>query len=83
MVVVRILEYPNNFSFRLKPEAAIQRYSVKKGLKKINPIFKGKQLMLESCFFKYCKLEVCNFIKKRFQHWCFPVNFATFFKILF
>ena len=28
-------------------------------------------------------LKVCNFIKKRLQHRCFPVNIAEFLKNLF
>ena len=40
-------------------------------LKKI-VIFTGKQL----CW----SLNAFNFIKKRFQHWCFPVNIAKFLR---
>ena len=31
--------------------------------------------MLESLFNKVAGLKAYNFIKKRFQHKCFPVNF--------
>ena len=34
--------------------------------------------MLESLFNKDAFMKVCNFIEKRFQHQCFPVNFAKF-----
>ena len=34
--------------------------------------------MLESLFNKVTGLKACNFIKKRLQHMCFPVNIAKF-----
>ena len=34
--------------------------------------------MLESLFKKVAGLKACNFIKKRPQHRCFPVNIAKF-----
>ena len=38
--------------------------------------------MLESFFFtKVAVLQDCNFIKKRFQHSCFPVNVAKFLRL--
>ena len=36
--------------------------------------------MLESLFNKVVKLKPWNFIKKRLQHRCFPVNIATYLK---
>ena len=36
--------------------------------------------MLESFFNQVAGLRVCNFIKKRFQHRCFSMNFAKFLK---
>ena len=39
--------------------------------------------MLESIFKKAAGLKACNFIKKRLQHRCFPVNFAKFLRIPF
>ena len=36
--------------------------------------------MLESLFNKVAGLQACIFIKKRFQHRCFPVNIAKFLK---
>ena len=36
--------------------------------------------MLESLFNKIAGLQACNFIKKRLQHSCFPVNIVTLFK---
>ena len=38
--------------------------------------------MLESLFNKVTGLEPCNFIKKRLQHKCFPVNFCEFLRTL-
>ena len=32
--------------------------------------------MLQSIFNKVAGLKACNFIRKRFQHGCFPVNIA-------
>ena len=37
--------------------------------------------MLESLFNKVVDLKVCNFIKKRHQHRCFPVKFDKFLRI--
>ena len=36
--------------------------------------------MLEFLFNKVAGLQVCNFIKKRLKHRCFPVKFAKYFK---
>ena len=36
----------------------------------------GKKPILESLFNKVAGLQACIFIKKRFQHRCFPVNIA-------
>ena len=36
--------------------------------------------MLESIFNQVAGLQVCNFIKKRFQHRCFSANIAKFLK---
>ena len=37
--------------------------------------------VLESLFNKAGGLQVCNFIKKRLQHRCFPVIIAKFLRI--
>ena len=37
-----------------------------------------KTPVLEALFNKVTKPKPCNFIKKRLQHWCFPVEFAKF-----
>ena len=37
-----------------------------------------KTLVSESLFWKSCKSEAYNFIKKRLQHRCFPMNIAKF-----
>ena len=39
--------------------------------------------MLESLFKKVAGPQACNFIEKRFQHSCFPVKFAKFFRAHF
>ena len=38
--------------------------------------------MLDSFFNRVLRLQVCNFIKKRLQRRCFPVNIATFSKTI-
>ena len=42
-----------------------------------------KALLLESLFKKSTGLQVTNFIKKRFQHRCFPVNIVKFLRTAF
>ena len=37
--------------------------------------------VLESLFNKAAALQVCNFIKKRLQHRCFPVIIAKFLRV--
>ena len=39
--------------------------------------------MLESLFNNIVGLKACNFIKKRLQHRCFPLNIAKFLKTAF
>ena len=53
------------------------------GVLKNSANFTGKQPAFESLFNKVVGLEVCNFIKKRPQHRCFPVKFAKFFRTPF
>ena len=36
--------------------------------------------MLESLFNKVAGLQTCNYIKKRLQHSCFPVNIKKFLR---
>ena len=36
--------------------------------------------VLDSLFNKVVGLQACNFIKKKLQQWCFPVNIAKFLK---
>ena len=38
-----------------------------------------KTLLLEPLFNKVASLQACNFIKKRLQHRCFPMNITKFF----
>ena len=42
-----------------------------------------KMPVLESLFNKVACLKACNFIKKRLQYMCFPVNIAKFLRIPF
>ena len=39
-----------------------------------------KTHVLESLFNKISGLKVCNFIRKKLQHRCFPVNIAKFLR---
>ena len=48
-----------------------------KGVLKSPAVFTGKHV-LESLFKKVESLQACNFIKKRLQRRCFPVNVAKF-----
>ena len=42
-----------------------------------------KTHVLESLFNKISGLKVCNFIRKKLQHRCFPVNIAKFLRTAF
>ena len=42
--------------------------------------FNRKTPVLESLFNNVEGLQACNFIKKIFQHWCFPMKFAKFLR---
>ena len=42
-----------------------------------------KTLVLKSLLNKVAGRKTCNFIKKRLQHRCFPVNFGKFIKTYF
>ena len=59
------------------PEAVVQRCSEKKLLLKLCPEFTGKH-QCQSLFNKVAGLQTYNFIKKRCQQRCFPVNFVKF-----
>ena len=54
--------------------------SIKKVLKNF-AIFIGKQLCW-TLFNKFACFEAGNFVKKRLQHRCFPVNIAKVVKII-
>ena len=63
-------------------EAAVLRCSTKRVfLKTLQNV--QKNTLPESLFNKVAGLRVRKFIKKRFQHRCFPVNFAKFLRPLF
>ena len=42
--------------------------------------FRKKTSVSESIFRKVAGLQPCSYIKKRLQHWCFPVKFAKFLR---
>ena len=58
-----------------------RRFSVKKLLLKISQ-YPQETPVLESLFKKVAGLKACNFIKKRPEHRCFPVNIAKFLILL-
>ena len=66
----------NNFE---TPEAATGGVSVKKVFLKVLQ-YSQKNTCVESLFNNVASLKTCNFIKKRLQHKCFPVNSATFLR---
>ena len=43
-------------------------------------LFFSPTIVGESLFNKVAGLKVCNFIKKRIQHKCFPLNIANFLR---
>ena len=47
------------------------------------PIFTGEHLCWSLFFNKVAGSQVCNFMKRRFKHSCFPVNIAKFLKTAF
>ena len=53
------------------------------GVLKNFAMFTGKHLCWSLFFNNYAGLKACNFIKKRFQHKFFPMNFAKFLRTLF
>ena len=54
-------------------EAGVRRLQIRWSCK-----FHRKTSVLESIFNKAAGLKVCNSIKKRLQHRCFPMKFAKF-----
>ena len=42
--------------------------------------FRKKTSVSESIFRKVAGLQPCSYIKKRLEHWCFPVKFAKFLR---
>ena len=63
-------------------EAVVSRNSLKWVFLKISQISQENANVGVS-FNKIPSLKVCSFIKKRFQHWCFPVKFAIFLRTRF
>ena len=54
------------------------RCSIKKAVLKYLAILIEKILVLEPLFNKFAGLQAGNFITKRLQHRCFPLNIAKF-----
>ena len=57
-----------------------RRCSVKLGAPENLTNLTGKHLCWSLLFNKVAGLQVCNFIKKRLQHNCFPVKFVKFLR---
>ena len=68
-----------NIHKKLFTEVVVQRCSAKEVLLKISQNSQETQV-LESLFNNVSGLRACNFIKKRLEHRCFPVNFAKFLR---
>ena len=66
---------------RNSTEVAVRRSSLKKAFKILH--FYWKIPVLRSFFDKVANLKACNFIKKRLQHRCFPVNIAKCLRTTF
>ena len=76
MFLWNLLFFSNKTWSHTKDRSSHQRCSVIKGRHKNFATFTGKHLfVLESLFNK-----VCNFIKKRLKHKCFPLNIAKFLR---
>ena len=63
-----------------KHRSSHKRCSIKKAVLKIFGILTGKTCVGASFFNKVADLQACNFIKKKLQHRCFPVNTAKFLR---
>ena len=64
-------------------EAATEGVLYKKVVLNNFAIFTGKHLSWSLFFKKIVVLKACDFIKKRLQNRCFPVNIAQFLRIPF
>ena len=58
----------------------VQRFVIK--VSEISGKIHQKELLSESIFSSSCRIDSCNFSKKRFQHGCFSVSFAKFSRTL-
>ena len=63
-------------SLNINGKSNHKRCSIKKAVLKIFAIFTGKHL--RRSLFLTKKISILNFIEKRVQHSCFPVNIAKF-----
>ena len=76
------LDFFNDGKYVPRAETAVRRYSIKTYSENFHNIH-SKTSVLDSLFYKFAGLQACNFIKKRFQRRCFPVNIAKFFRTIF
>ena len=75
----RLLE--NAFSYQKTLSSSSHSKNIIKKTLKNFAIFTGKQLRCSLFLIKVAGLEACNFIKKRLQDRCFPVNIVKFLRI--
>ena len=71
------IEKKNFLKKKKEKETVVHRCSSKQVFLKISQISRESNCVGVS-FNKVAELRVCNFIKKRLQHRCFPVKFAKF-----
>ena len=63
--------------FRILEEYTSKKFSFRRKLDRLLVFCKKKKIeKILECL--YGRLEACNFIKRRLQHRCFPVNFGNF-----
>ena len=74
----RTIKMQQMFTMNTKKEPPEVFY--KKAVLKNFSILTGRHLCWSLFFNQFVVLQVCNFIKKRFQHRCFSVNIAKFLK---
>ena len=76
------METCNLFQPLYRPQKQLLEVFFKKGVFKLRNIYR-KTPVLEFIFNQVTGLKGCNFMNKRLQHKCFPVNIAKFLRTAF
>ena len=76
------METFNLFQPFYRPQKQLLEVFFKKGVFKLRNIYR-KTPVLEFIFNQVTGLKGCNFMNKRLQHKCFPVNIAKFLRTAF